>query len=518
MVLALLYILNILLRLFVLFELSGFPDFRCPSPGLDTNFYYFLSGLIRIDSPLIKEEPYYYSPLFAWLITFITYIGGDDPYLPRLLSILLGSTVPVGIFLITRELFNSNKLAIISGIIASFYDMFIFYDNQVLKTTYGITLITWAIYFLIKAHTSNRKADLLISGIMSGLSLLIYANGIIFFGGALFYLLMRRGMVSAITFLIPIVIITGSTFLRNYKVANDPVFITAVDGIHFYIGNHRGATGIYKNLEGIRPNPFGHYFDARRLLERQYKRPFKASEVSEYYKEKAMDYIKEDPKGFIRLLLKKALILINHYDVPNNVNISYFKEKTILLRYLTITSGIVLVLGMAGLLLSLKAFNNGINILRLFVILYGISVILFFVTDRYRLPLMIPFLVFSSYPFSFIKEGLKKRLIVGGLIIALTFVVYINLDLRQESFKRAQEAKLRASKELCMIKEDLKNARDDKEKSQHYTRLAELYLRTGGWEEARFYLKSAFKIDPENEYAELTYYKLGIMGIRDVEE
>lgn len=70
---------------------------------------------------------------------------------------------------------------------------------------------------------------------------------------------------------------------------------------------------------------------------------------------------------------------------------------------------------------------------------------------------------------------------------------------------------------LIKIKQ-LKVTSNNIEKSKLYTKLGDLYLSIGGLEWSRLFYKRAFIEDSSNSYAEMNYYKLGLIGIVDLEE
>lgn len=518
------YCLNVALRLIGLYEMSALPGFRCPSPAMDADFYYFMSGAAKAGSPMISGEPYYYHPFFFWFMRGITALFGENPYAPRIIGMLAGSTAPIAIFLTAREALRSNALAYIALALASFYGMFIFFDNHVLSTTYSITFISWGIYFLIRAIGEEGKEDsrknYVISGVFMGLAVLVQANILLFIAIFALYFAIKKKLRQAVLFALPVVLIIAPITIRNYMASGRFVLITAIDGIHFYIGNNPNSKGIYNNLPGIRPNSFGHHFDAERIVKEEIRtKGLQETTSSRYYKRKALNFMRENPGLALRLFLKKLLISVNKYEVPNNDNSAFVIEKTFFLKWFTLSFWMVAPLGLAGLILFLfdRAKDPRMSVLALFALVYAVSVALFFVADRYRLPLVLPLFVFSAYIFGKAASAdMKKKLLYAVMTVIAFFIVNLNLDLSQKTLLKSAEAKVSASEEICRVKDLLKTTQDPLWQGKLNMRLAKIYLKTGGWEQARQYMKTAFTLDPSNEEAELEYYRLGASGVRPV--
>jgi len=503
--LLLFYIANIVIRLIALLELRGFADFYAPTPAMDTDFYYFLSELIRLKSPLISSEPYYYFPIFGWYMHGINTLFGDNPYAPRIITILLGSTVPIGLYLSAKEIFKDKRLPWMALFLGSFYDMFVFYDNQVLKTSFEIFFITWGMYLFIR----NR---FLASGLLFALSSGVHTPVALPVLGLSLRLSLKKEFKNAALFIIPTIIVLGSMTLRNYIVSGH---LTSVDvgGIHLYTGNNPNATGIYESIPGIRPNAFM-YIDAKNIAEKE--SGIRGISPSSYFGAKAVKWIKENPSKFLALTIKKIALALNRYEIPNNLDIGYIEAKTFFLRYFTLPFWVLGTLGLSGLIILVR--DRRLRDYGVFFALYGVAVIMFFVSDRYRLPLVIPLIIYATGFFEYILRAdlIKKKIFYAITFIVCLMFVNLNLGIPKERFSLGTTLKLNASREIFRIRESIKIAKEPKSVSALYIRLGELYLRVGGWEQGRYYYFKAFKADPDNEQAELTYYKLGIMGIRPV--
>ena len=147
---------------------------------------------------------------------------------------------------------------------------------------------------------------------------------------------------------------TAPFALRNFLVAKEPVFLTSTGGIHLYIGNHLGADGVYRQINGIRSNAVGHFCDARKEAEKILGKTLSAAETSSYWKKRATDFMVDEPMEFLKLAGKKALLTLSFYEIPNNENYRYVMARSDL-SALFLNANIAIPLGFAGLVLALFA-------------------------------------------------------------------------------------------------------------------------------------------------------------------
>ncbi len=496
------YIINIIFRFIVLNELSPFPEFQCPPPSVDSDFYIYIAKFINEGIPFVSKEAYYYSPFYSHLVALSFSIFGENIFILKLINIIAGSTIPIAIYLISKLYLKSSKIALLLAILSSFYDLFVIYDLQLLKTSLGITFLFWGFYFFSLFEKKQKISILTLSGILFGIGSLIYVNFLLVLVIFCFYLLFKYKL-KVLYFGFPILLIIGSSMIRNYIVVQDIIPVTSIGGIHFYIGNSSKSVGIYTRVKGVRASGFGHYFDGRKVAEKETGKKLKPSQVSKFWKKKAIKEIKENPQHFIKLILRKILYTINYFDVPNNINKNYIKEKTFIFRHFTFSFGIFSLLGLVGFILSLK--NREFIPIHIFFVIYFLTVIMFFVTDRYRLPLILPLFLYTGFLIKYIIniKSFLKKLIVLVLLILFSIPVFYPTDISKINFERSIKQKEFLSKRLCSLNKRIINAKNSKIKSSLLTKKAEVYRNTRNYEQAFYLLTKAVKLNPQNKKAKM---------------
>jgi hypothetical protein len=203
-----------------------------------------------------------------------------------------------------------------------------------------------------------------------------------------------------------ILLVIGPVTARNYLVSGDFVLISSNGGLNFYLGNNPLAAGIYYNVDRIdlATDP-----DGRRFLEAESGRVLTHSEASSLWMDKAQSFILEEPGSAIGLMAKKLLLFFHHKEI-SQVGYNYVFVREQALPLLGLLPGFFVVCPLAVL-----GCIRGWQRRRDLFLLYGFlaaevaSIVLFFMTDRFRLS-AIPFMVlFAGFALVGIMEVVRER-------------------------------------------------------------------------------------------------------------
>lgn len=182
---------------------------------------------------------------------------------------------------------------------------------------------------------------------------------------------------------------------RNYAAGGEFVLITAHGGINFYIGNNRDATGWYHTPSRFEGTQEGLVNSGRALAEADLGRELRHGEVSSYWFSKAWRFIRGNMGDAARLFAKKLYLFWNSYEKPLEGNYYYMKSISPLLRMVPIGFGLVAPFALLGLLLLLPRWRERSGLLTLFALLCMATLVVFFVTSRYRL-VALPFMLIAG--------------------------------------------------------------------------------------------------------------------------
>jgi Flp pilus assembly protein TadD len=185
--------------------------------------------------------------------------------------------------------------------------------------------------------------------------------------------------------------------LRNLITGSDAVLISSSGGVNFYLGNARESDGRFISLNQLPLAP-GRFDDdpSRGRFERSIHsyaeektgRGLRPSEVSSFWAELARREIGSDFWGWIKLLTRKGFLFFNAYEIPQIDNLYFLSGYLPVLKGpLSMVSRMLWPLALFGFLALL--FRKGEPKTPPWIFSgYALSVILFFVTARHRLPVV----------------------------------------------------------------------------------------------------------------------------------
>ncbi len=418
------FLLAFAMRLIYLDQIATNPFFD--SPVIDALTYDRLALEIGRGNLLLRGETFVHAPLYPYFLALVYKAFGHNYYAARLIQILIGSFSCVLIYLLARKLFD-RRVALSSSVIASFYGILIYFEGELLIPFLIVSLNLLAILLLLRAQEKPSCKRWFISGLILGLSAIARPNVLLFVLLIPIWIVFifrkkkaKREILSycASLGLATILVILPVT-LRNYLVEKDFILISSEGGINFYLGNNPRA----EETIGIRPGIEWKRLVYMPLREEGLQKP---SERSRFFLKKAFQFIREEPREYLNLLFKKFCIFWNSYEIKRNQDIYFFRRYSPLLKILLWRKGIgfpfgvVAPLTLLGMSLCFKQWRR-LSLLYLFILIYMTSVILFFVTSRYRVS-AIPFLIiFGSYGLCWLFERIKVK-DFSSLALSLLFL------------------------------------------------------------------------------------------------
>ncbi len=199
-------------------------------------------------------------------------------------------------------------------------------------------------------------------------------------------------------FVAGVVLAIAPATLRNLAVSGEPVLISSHGGLNLYVGNGPTADGTYSPIPGITPSIDGQARDAKKVAEAAEGRPLSTREVSAHFTRLAVSWAREHPGAALRLFLKKLGLLANRIEVPLNLSYAWYAASLSPLSFLVVGPWLLVPLGVLGLVWRLfEAPRRAFAVWAAFAPAYAVSVALFFVSSRYRLPLLLPLAVGAGF-------------------------------------------------------------------------------------------------------------------------
>ena len=378
-------------RLYYLHEIRASPLFT--APVVDARTYTEDARYLSDVSFAGRPAPFWQPPLYPVLLGVLFALAGDDLYLPRLIQAVVGALVCVLICLLGYRVFGAG-VGLGAGLAAALYGPLIYFGGELLPTVLACCL---NLLVLLLAVGEGGWGRALAAGVLLGLSALAVANVLLFAPVLLGYLYWRQRRLRRPAFLLlGCALVLAPVAYRNWAVGGDLVLISHNAGINFYIGNNAD----YAQTTRIRPGRA--WAELVEMPERRsgIEQP---SAKSRYFFAQSWQYITSAPLDFLGLLAYKSYLFLRGDEIPRNRDLYFARNDSSLLSSLLWKKGLAFPFGLVAplALLGLCAFLRSPSspegrLLALFVACYALSVVLFFVTGRYRLPAVPVLLLFAA--------------------------------------------------------------------------------------------------------------------------
>jgi 4-amino-4-deoxy-L-arabinose transferase-like glycosyltransferase len=379
-------------KLVVMLQLKNHPLVE-PEGGLDSLTYVHLAQRVQSGDLALGPGLFFVSPLYIYFLALTLGVGGSFTVV-RLVQIALGTGAVWLVFLTARQWFGA-RAAWIAGILAALTGVMAFYEIVILQSALDTFLTAAALYALTRAlAVAQGFTRAGIAGVLFGLQILNRPNAGIAAAGIVLALIAVRRWRTAGLLMAGVALALSPVVIRNTSVAHQFAVVSSQGGLNFYIGNNATATGQYNAVPGVRANIEGQSEDTRRVAEQATGRALTDAEVSSYFTGLATTWISDHPTTAGRLLVRKLALVFNRQHQWLDFSYPYYAYDSGSILWLFFVGPWLLVpLGFAGFACAPRARRTDFYAWASFVPFYAISVALFFVAERYRLPLFIPLCV-----------------------------------------------------------------------------------------------------------------------------
>ena len=415
------------LRLGYLFQAADSPFFD--TPIVDARSYTEYARELATDSWAGRPMPFWQAPFYPYFLAVLFSFFGENYYLPRLLQALAGTVTCLLVFKLGREVF-SPTVGWIAALGAALYGPFLYFEGELLPTTWAVLFDAVLLLVLLWGQRQGGTLPALIAGLVLGLGTLAVPNVLLFAPVAAWWMYRwwpaaatRRRALHVAIFAVGLLMLVGPVTLRNRIVGGEWVLISFNAGVNFYLGNNPD----YDRTVAARPGAGWSEVVDLPQREASITQP---GAGSNYLLGKAWEYIRTEPGDYLALLLHKSYLFWHGAEIPRNTDPYFAAEYSPLLRLLLWKYGLAFpfglvsalaLLGVAYVLLKPERRTPATYLVLLFAGVYMLSVVLFFVTGRYRLPAVPCLLLLAAYG-ACTLAGLRHRplyLSAGTLAVLL---------------------------------------------------------------------------------------------------
>ena len=392
-------------------------------------------------------EVFYQAPLYPYVIGVIYSVAGRSLMTVRVVQAALGAASCVLLALAARRLF-SERAAAIAGLGLAVYAPAIFFAGLLQKSALDLFFVSLLLWLLSGAGTSAYSLSRwIVVGVVLGALTLTRENGLVFAIPILVCCLwpssrpLPERLRRASAFLFGVALVLLPVAARNAAIGGEFHLTTAQFGPNFYIGNNPQASGTYAALREGRESPEFEQQDATELAEAAIGRRLTPAEVSTYWTRRATDFITAQPTSWLTLTGRKILLLASRTEVVDTEGQESYEEWSTLLRALAPIGhfGVLVPLALLGMLAT-RDRRGQLTLYYGLMAAYSASVLMFYVSARYRLPL-VPFLIvfgaagLASLPSAARAASTGTR--VAAILLVIAAVVITNRTVLSNDLQRA---------------------------------------------------------------------------------
>jgi len=378
---------------------------------------------------------FFQAPLYPYLLAVLYRLLGADPAWARVAQIALGVGSCVLVAAATRRIVG-ERAGIWAGLLLALYPPALFFEVVLQKSALDVFLVALLLLLVARAWTAG-PGSWLAAGCAGGALVLTRENASILLVGLAVWLLVDRSrghrgarVRSVAGLALGVALILAPVALRNWIVGGELVVSSSQLGRNLYYGNGPDAQGTYVPLIEGRGGIRWEDADARRVAEEASGRTLEASEVSSYWIQRTIEHVLAHPVAWLGLELRKLRWTFASLELMDTEDQYTYRDWAPVAKLL----GYVLHFGVLLPLAVLGAFAAGrfaaprmAGLLGLWIALYAASVVVFFVLDRYRLPLAALILPFAAaglaYGGPWLARATPRLRAVAGLVVVVAAIV-----------------------------------------------------------------------------------------------
>lgn len=432
MAVAVIFVVALALRLVHLWQLKSTPFFDVllgDANGYDQWAQRLAAG------DWIGTEVFYQAPLYPYFLGVVYAIFDRDLLVVRLIQAIIGSASCVLLGLAATRLF-SPRVGLAAGLGLALWAPAIFFDSLLQKSVLDMFFMCLALW--IVAGIRNQGSGIR-GGLLLGASLAAFAlsreNGLLLIAVVAIWLALQHRR-QLVFFAAGLTMVFAPVVARNYSVDGGFYLTTSQFGSNFYIGNNPDADGTYASIRFGRGAPEFERIDAKEVAEATVGRALSASEVSNFWFERSMNFITAEPVKWLRLTGRKFALLFNRAEMVDTEAQESYQEFSPILKLLGSIGhfGILVPLAVLGLVVTWDD-RRRLWIVYALAAAYAASVVMFFVFARYRYPLVPFLLVFAAASLQRLPPSLSLRrlsarqlAVASGLAAVVIFANWPMLD------------------------------------------------------------------------------------------
>ncbi|HXK22992.1 MAG TPA: glycosyltransferase family 39 protein [Myxococcota bacterium] len=415
------------LRAWVLRDLALHDPFF-DSPSVDELMYHQWAASIARGEGL-GGQVFLNGPAYPCFLAAIYRIFGPSLLAAKAVQSALGVLDCVLVWALGRRLFTPAIGLGAAGILAV-YEQALFYPATLLLEGAQNTLVLGMLWLCVRAQESGRPGRWAAAGACTGLAALARPTALGFALGMTVWAALRPGVglrargAAALAYALGVAAAVAPATAYNARVGGDLVLVTYAGGMNLYIGNNPAARGEF-DVPPIVPTALADDPEEQRqvfaaLAERARGRSLAPSEVSAYWAGRALEFVREQPLAWLRLMARKVELSLNAYEPWNVRSLTLAREASAALRLPLLGFGSIAPFAALGLWATRRARARLVPLYAWLATVW-LTLWVFFVLSRYRVSAVPVLALFAAAGVAAALEALRRRRAraIAGVAIAL---------------------------------------------------------------------------------------------------
>ncbi len=386
-----------------------------------------------MEGKLFEPGAFYQAPLYPYIISSLYSLFGSSLVVVYVAQMLIGILSVLLVYFVARKYF-SEAAALLSSFLFALYPSAIFFESKILPETLSIFVALVLLFIMARCNGTNLFFALL-AGVVLGLLTLLRPNMLLLFPLFFFWILFskrdvndpsgKQVVVKRKLKILPAVIFCAGMFavifpvtIRNFRVSGEFVLISLNGGVTFCQANNPYAKGVFTPLPGFSGDIMQQRLEERYYAQAQEKKNLSDPEVSRFWFRKGLEFIRENPLGALILEGKKFFYFFDNYE--HSLEYSFEIEKKYTRNIAFLPFGILIAFAILGLIGTYPwrgklplVFYLGVQFL---------TVMIFYMSSRYRLPAVPVYAMFAGAGLTAFMEMLKRKsfqkIVVSAVLLA----------------------------------------------------------------------------------------------------
>ena len=352
----------------------------------------------------IGQEVFYQAPLYPYFLGTLYAIAGRSLLTARVFQALIGTAACALLALTARRLY-SERAGLIAGLGLALYAPAVFFDGLIQKSVLDVFFVCLVLSIVSGlVDEPNKRSRWFWLGVSLGGLTLTRENALAIVGAILLWppgpsesWRSQQRVRHAGLLVLGLAVVLLPVAARNRIVGGEWHLTTSQFGPNLYIGNNPNADGTYAALREGRGSAEFERQDATEIAEAAAGRPLSAGEVSSFWVSRTAEFVRSQPGAWLALMGRKAALVWNRTEFVDTESQASYEDSSSVLRVLAPVGhfGILVPLAVLGIIATWRDRSRA-KVYLAIAITYAASLVLFYVSARYRLPLVPLLILFAA--------------------------------------------------------------------------------------------------------------------------